>query len=145
MTNIRTLILNAPVLISTMSFVFVKQENSSTDKCCKDSDRSSPSSDYKIKQGSSESNYSLPSTVSDNTLLQIITNNVNGSPFEKPVAYRYAFLRKTFHSPNPQCLIFHFIPIFRCRKSLNYSDDDAYYKSKDAHNSYGSITAIKNR
>ncbi|XP_055303377.1 irregular chiasm C-roughest protein-like [Sitodiplosis mosellana] len=93
-------------------------ENSSTDKCCKDSDRSSPSSDYKIKQGSSESNYSLPSTVSDNTLLQIITNNVNGIPFEKPVAYR---------------------------KSLNYSDDDAYYKSKDAHNSYGSITAIKNR
>lgn len=107
MTNIRTLILNAPVLISTMSFVFVKQENSSTDKCCKDSDRSSPSSDYKIKQGSSESNYSLPSTVSDNTLLQIITNNVNGSPFEKPVAYRYAFLRKTFHSPNPHAQLSH--------------------------------------
>lgn len=147
MTNIRTLILNAPVLISTMSFVFAKQENSSTDKCCKDSDRSSPSSDYKIKQGSSESNYSLPSTVSDNTLLQIITNNVNGSPFEKPVAYRYAFLRKLFTRPIPMlnCLIFHFILIFRCRKSLNYSDDDAYYKSKDAHNSYGSITAIKNR
>ncbi|XP_031628454.1 irregular chiasm C-roughest protein-like [Contarinia nasturtii] len=93
-------------------------ENSSTDKCCKESDRSSPSSDYKIKQGSSESNYSLPSTVSDNTLLQIITNNVNSIPFDKPVAYR---------------------------KSLNYSDDDAYYKSKEAQNSYGSITAIKNR
>lgn len=39
--------------------------------------------------------------------------------------------------------IIQFSPIGR--KSLNYSDDDAYYKSKDAHNSYGSITAIKNR
>lgn len=57
------------------------------------------------------------------------------------------FFAKLFTRSIPMlnCLIFHFIPIFRCRKSLNYSDDDAYYKSKDAHNSYGSITAIKNR
>lgn len=57
------------------------------EKCCKESDRSSPSSVYKIKQGSSESNYSLPSNASDNTLIQIISNS--GIPYEKPVAYRY--------------------------------------------------------
>lgn len=41
--------------------------------------------------------------------------------------------------------VFDFISTIPNRKSMNYSDDDAYYKSKEAHNSYGSITAIKNR
>lgn len=66
--------------------LFIFQDNSGMEKCCKESDRSSPSSVYKIKQGSSESNYSLPSNASDNTLIQIISNN--GIPYEKPVAYR---------------------------------------------------------
>lgn len=74
--------------------MFYSQETSSTEKCCKDSDRSSPSSDYKIKQSSSESNYSLPSTVSDTTLMQIISNNVSGIPYEKPIAYRFVCVRR---------------------------------------------------
>lgn len=73
-----------------------QDNNSATDKCCKESDRSSPSSVYKIKQSSSESNYSLPSTVSDNTLMQIINKNVNGFPYEKPNSQRFV-LRRIFN------------------------------------------------
>lgn len=118
------------------------------EKCCKESDRSSPSSVYKIKQGSSESNYSLPSNASDNTLIQIISNS--GIPYEKPVAYRYAIsliFLKTYWAGRQLIKLTQLIVSIPCtyRQSITYDDEEAYYTSKEAPGSYGSITAIKNR